>query len=72
MTSKKGLEWAPQAEAICLRGEFNDWKRLEYNYEKLDFGKWRINIPPKEDGTCRIPFDSKDSFVSSFKVKWRL
>ena len=58
-----GLEWAPEAEAICLRGDFNDWKRLEYNYEKLDYGKWRISIPPNEDGTCKIPFDSKASFL---------
>ena len=32
---------------------------MEFNYEKLEFGKWRINIPPNEDGSCRIPFDSK-------------
>ena len=53
------MEWAPEAEAVCLRGDFNQWKRLEYNYEKLDFGKWRISIPPNKDGSCRIPLDSK-------------
>ena len=64
-----GLEWAPEAEAICLRGDFNDWKRLEYNYEKLDYGKWRISIPPNEDGTCKIPFDSKASFLCGSSCK---
>ncbi|XP_046574692.1 1,4-alpha-glucan-branching enzyme-like [Haliotis rubra] len=49
------LEWAPAAEAIYLRGDFNDWKIEEkFSFKKLDFGKWELQIPPNPDGSCPI------------------
>lgn len=52
------LEWCPGAQALYLRGEFNDWKRDEYPYQRLDHGKWELTIPPNDDGSCRIPHNS--------------
>ncbi|RWS04362.1 1:4-alpha-glucan-branching enzyme-like protein [Dinothrombium tinctorium] len=52
-------EWAPAAEAVFLRGDFNDWSRVSHPYKKLDFGKWELVIPPNEDGSCAIPHMSR-------------
>ncbi|XP_067654323.1 1,4-alpha-glucan-branching enzyme-like [Haliotis asinina] len=49
------LEWAPAAEAVYLRGDFNDWKIEEkFSFKKLDYGKWELHIPPNPDGSCPI------------------
>lgn len=58
-----GMEWVPGAEAVFLRGEFNDWNRTEFAYKKLDHGKWQIQIPANEDGSCRIDHNSKIKLV---------
>ena len=63
LTLTLGYEWVPGAEAVFLRGDFNSWKRTEFQFEKLDFGKWKIVIPPNPDGTCRIPHNSKIKLV---------
>ncbi|XP_041365409.1 1,4-alpha-glucan-branching enzyme-like [Gigantopelta aegis] len=53
-------EWAPGAEGIFLRGDFNDWKfEDKYAFKKLDFGKWELKIPPEADGSCPIKHCSK-------------
>ncbi|KAI0987799.1 hypothetical protein GJ496_009981 [Pomphorhynchus laevis] len=44
------LEWAPNAVNLFLRGDFNYWDKYQYRFEKLDFGKWRLTIPPGRDG----------------------
>ena len=36
----------------------DNWKREEYNYSKLEHGKWELVIPPREDGSCAIPHNS--------------
>lgn len=54
-----GLEWIPGAEAVWLRGDFNNWARTEYAFSSESFGKWSIKIPALEDGSCRIPHNSK-------------
>ncbi|NLI72902.1 MAG: 1,4-alpha-glucan-branching enzyme, partial [Bacteroidales bacterium] len=39
-------EWAPNASAIYLIGDFNEWKRVpEYKLNKLDNGVWEIYLP---------------------------
>lgn len=48
------LEWAPGAEALFLRGDFNAWERLTHPFKKLPFGKWELTLPPKPDGSCQI------------------
>ena len=57
------LEWAPGAEAVFLRGEFNNWDRISHKFEKLDFGKWKLTIPPRNDGSCVIDHLSKIKLV---------
>ncbi|XP_065299386.1 1,4-alpha-glucan-branching enzyme [Dermacentor albipictus] len=49
------LEWAPGAEAVFLRGDFNSWERLTHPFKKLPYGKWELTLPPKADGSCQIP-----------------
>ncbi|XP_064121951.1 1,4-alpha-glucan-branching enzyme-like [Macrobrachium nipponense] len=53
------MEWAPLAQALFLKGDFNDWNLTSHPFKKLDFGKWEITVPPKPDGTCAIPHLSK-------------
>lgn len=48
--SVSGLEWAPGAEALYLKGDFNGWNETSHPYERLPFGKWQIKIPPQKDG----------------------
>lgn len=48
------LEWAPGAEAVFLRGDFNSWERLTHPFKKLPYGKWELTLPPKPDGSCQI------------------
>ncbi|KAF8769861.1 1 like protein [Argiope bruennichi] len=66
VTENNGIrcrEWAPGAEAVYLRGDFNDWKRVSYPFKKLDFGKWELEIPPNPDGSCPIPHNSNIKLV---------
>ncbi|XP_050413059.1 1,4-alpha-glucan-branching enzyme [Patella vulgata] len=54
------VEWAPGADGIYLKGEFNDWKIEErYSFERLDFGKWKLTIPANSDGSCPIKHCTK-------------
>lgn len=43
--SINGLEWAPGAEGVYLKGDFNGWNETSHPYERLPFGKWKIKIP---------------------------
>lgn len=38
-------EWAPQAKAISLRGDFNDWNAESHPLHKLDNDFWEIELP---------------------------
>lgn len=57
--SIKCFEWAPGAEALYLKGDFNQWNNTSHAYTKLDFGKWELIIPPLADGSPAIQHLSK-------------
>ena len=42
------LEWAPEAKALSLTGEFNGWDRAAHQLEKNAEGLWEIFIPAHE------------------------
>lgn len=47
---KKGWyyrEWAPEAFALFLIGDFNEWNRESHPLEKIDGGNWEIFLPDK-------------------------
>lgn len=48
------IEWAPGAVNVFLRGEFNNWDKYQYRFEKLPYGKWKLTIPPTKDGKPAI------------------
>ncbi|KAI6172263.1 1,4-alpha-glucan branching enzyme [Aphelenchoides besseyi] len=52
------LEWAPGADQLSLVGDFNGWDVNAHKYDRLEFGKWRLVVPPKSDGSCAIPHNS--------------
>ncbi|XP_064635389.1 1,4-alpha-glucan-branching enzyme-like [Lineus longissimus] len=52
-------EWAPGADGVFLFGDFNNWKKLEWKFQDIGFGKWEVTIPPQGDGSCPIPHGSK-------------
>ncbi|KAG1697916.1 1,4-alpha-glucan-branching enzyme [Nymphon striatum] len=56
-------EWAPAADGVFLRGEFNDWNRLSHPYRNIGYGKWELLIPPKDDGSCAIEHGSRIKIV---------
>lgn len=57
------LEWAPGAEGVYLKGDFNNWNEFSHPYERLPYGKWKLNIPPAADGSCQIKHLSKLKLV---------
>lgn len=49
-TAKKGWyyrEWAPEAGALFLTGDFNEWNRESHPLEKIDGGNWEIFLSDK-------------------------
>lgn len=54
----KGIEWAPGAKGLFLRGDFNDWNLTSHPYKSIGYGKWEISIPAKSDGSCPIEHGS--------------
>jgi len=50
-------EWAPQAHALFLTGDFNNWQKYQYPLRKNDFGVWEIFIP---DGLSDRSIKHKD------------
>jgi len=38
-------EWAPNAEAAALVGDFNDWNVNTHRMQRLDGGVWEITLP---------------------------
>jgi len=61
--SVDGLEWAPGAEALFLKGDFNNWNETSHPYERQPFGKWKIKIPAGKDGKPVIKHLSKLKLV---------
>jgi 1,4-alpha-glucan branching enzyme len=53
-------EWAPQAHALYLTGDFNHWERFSHPMQKNDFGTWEIFLDKKE---------YQDSFTHGSKIK---
>ncbi|MCB0804500.1 MAG: alpha amylase C-terminal domain-containing protein [Bacteroidales bacterium] len=53
-------EWAPQAEALFLTGDFNNWEKYSHPLIKDEFGIWEIFLPEKE---------YKSSFRHGSKIK---
>ncbi|XP_076470991.1 1,4-alpha-glucan-branching enzyme-like [Babylonia areolata] len=48
-------EWAPGAEGVYLKGDFNNWALDEkYAFRPMEFGRWELKIPPNADGSCPI------------------
>jgi 1,4-alpha-glucan branching enzyme len=41
-------EWAPQAQALFLTGDFNNWERLSHPMAKDEYGVWEIQLPEKD------------------------
>ncbi|XP_023311807.1 1,4-alpha-glucan-branching enzyme [Anoplophora glabripennis] len=56
-------EWAPGAKQLFLAGEFNGWNRDSHPYNKLEFGKWELILPPNSDGTPAIKHLSEIKIV---------
>ncbi len=48
---------------MWLFGDFNDWNKYSHPFKKLDFGKWRLTIPPGKDGACAVKHLSKIKLV---------
>ncbi|XP_023575021.1 1,4-alpha-glucan-branching enzyme [Octodon degus] len=60
-------EWAPGAEGVFLTGEFSGWNPFSYPYKKLDYGKWELYIPPKQNKFVMVPHGSKLKVVITSK-----
>ncbi|KAI5279386.1 alpha-1,4-glucan branching enzyme, partial [Ascosphaera acerosa] len=52
-------EWAPNAVAAALVGDFNGWDAAANPMQRDDFGVWATTVPAGKGGQCSIPHDSK-------------
>lgn len=57
----------------CSTAFTDGWEKKRNPYEKLDYGKWQLNLPANPDGTCPIQHGSKikvalKSIKNSFKA----
>lgn len=52
-------EYAPNAVAACLIGDFNNWEHDVHSMSKSDNGTFSITIPPKADGSPAIDHNSR-------------
>lgn len=54
-------EWAPDAKALSLIGDFNFWNREANPCKKDEFGIWELNLGPavRADGIPTIAHNSK-------------
>jgi len=53
-TKQKGWtyrEWAPQANALFLTGDFNNWEKYSCPLTKNEFGVWEVFLDEKTYGT---------------------
>lgn len=53
-------EWAPEAEALYLTGDFNDWNQSSHPLKRKEFGVWEIFLDYPT---------YKDKFVHGSKIK---
>jgi len=53
-------EWAPQAKALYLVGDFNGWQQFTHPLQRNEFGIWEIFLDEAE---------YKDTFVHGSKIK---
>ncbi len=53
-------EWAPEASALFLVGDFNNWNNRSHPLKRDEFGVWEIFLPYEE---------YKDSFTHGSKIK---
>uniref|UniRef100_A0A4X2L618 1,4-alpha-glucan branching enzyme n=1 Tax=Vombatus ursinus TaxID=29139 RepID=A0A4X2L618_VOMUR len=60
-------EWAPGAEGVFLTGDFSGWNPFSYPYKKLEYGKWELYIPPKQNKSSVVPHGSKLKVVITSK-----
>jgi 1,4-alpha-glucan branching enzyme len=42
-------EWAPEADALYLTGDFNNWEKYEFPLKRNSYGIWEIFIRDRED-----------------------
>lgn len=55
-------DWAPNATAIFLVGEFNNWQeQLEYALQRVESGDWELRLPEKM---------MKHSDLFAFSIHW--
>ena len=43
-------QWAPGAQEMWLMGDFNNWKKFDNPFCRLEFGKWEIKLGPNGQG----------------------
>ncbi|XP_071954680.1 1,4-alpha-glucan-branching enzyme-like [Antedon mediterranea] len=58
-------EWVPAAEAVYLKGEYNNWE-LSPEFKNVGFGKWELVIPPGENG---VPIPHNSAYKLVIKLK---
>ena len=37
--------WAPDAQEVCLAGDFNDWDPTSNQMKRMPDGAWRLDLP---------------------------
>ncbi|MCC7153331.1 MAG: 1,4-alpha-glucan branching protein GlgB [Bryobacterales bacterium] len=60
--------WAPEAELVCLAGDFNDWDVRRHPMRKREGGVWEIFIPGVAQG-CAYKYFVKSRSMGGRQLK---
>lgn len=60
-------EWAPSAEGLYLKGDFNEWDCFRHPFKNVGYGKWELRITPGPEGVSPIKHLSRVKLVVKTK-----
>ena len=65
----KWTEWAPAARSLHLMGEFNNWSRVSHEFTQLDYGRWELVLPARQDKKPQLEHGDKVKLLVNGQVR---
>ncbi|KFD50902.1 hypothetical protein M513_08215 [Trichuris suis] len=58
VTPANGYQCSHVVPPSCTNNFSDGWSRTSHPYDRMEFGRWELYIPPNDDGSCPIPHGS--------------
>ena len=62
-------EWAPAARSLHLMGEFNGWNRASHEFQRMDYGRWELTLPARQDKQPLLKHGDKVKLLVNGQVR---